>query len=521
MDCENTFPEEKEFVVTNKRNGILIAYLNLALGMVVNIFLTPMLISSLGDVDYSLYKVIQSFAGPLSMFNLGISTIVTRSIVQFATREDYTERDKKNTMAHAMLASGVMALVVCMAGLIMCRSIPRIYGESYSVENLALGQKVFLVFLLSTVLHMMTDAFSGCLVGHERFTVNSLVQFSGTLLKIVLLVLLVLLGTNALWIACVDLLVSLAKFLFSAVYATFFLHETPRFYYFDRKKLTEIILFGAAILLQAIVNQVNNNVDTMILGAYVSNKAIITMYTSALTIYAIYNSLISVIASFFLPKATRLVTQNASGRELTDFVIGPGRFQAVLATACIFGFALCGQNFISVWIGDKYSDAYWITLMLMIPVTIPLVENVMISVLDAALKRMYRSVTLVIMALLNVVASLVLVRLLGFWGTAIGTVMSLLIGHGVLMNAYYAKTFRLQVFRMFYSIFRGILPAGLAAAILCLPLTLLLPNTIGFFLVKGIGFMLFYGLFLQLFGLNPSEKKAVRSWLKRDNRGAA
>ena len=137
--------------MTNKRNGILIAYLNLALGMVVNIFLTPMLISSLGDVDYSLYKVIQSFAGPLSMFNLGISTIVTRSIVQFATREDYTERDKKNTMAHAMLASGVMALVVCMAGLIMCRSIPRIYGESYSVENLALGQKVFLVFLLSTV----------------------------------------------------------------------------------------------------------------------------------------------------------------------------------------------------------------------------------------------------------------------------------------------------------------------------------------------------------------------------------
>lgn len=499
--------------MSNKRNGILISYLNLVLGMVVNIFLTPMLITSLGDVDYSLYKVMQSFAGPLSMFNLGIATIVTRSIVQCAAQEDYTERDKQNTMAHALLASGVMSLVVLAAGLIMCRAIPGIYGDAYSAANIAVGQKIFLVFLLSTILHMMTDAFSGCLVGHERFTVNSLVQFSGTLLKIIVLVTLVLLGTNAFWVACVDCLVSLVRFLFSAVYATLILHETPKLSYFDRKKLSEIVLFGSAILLQAIVNQVNNNVDTMILGAYVDDKAIITMYTSALTIYAIYNSLISVIASFFLPKATRLVTRNASGSELTDFVIGPGRFQAVLATACILGFALCGKNFISIWIGAKYSDAYWVTLMLMIPVTIPLVENVMISVLDAALKRMYRSVTLVIMAVLNVAVSIVLVRILGFWGAAIGTVISLLVGHGLLMNLYYAKTFDLQVFRMFYSIFKGILPAGLAASVLTLPLSLLLPNTFVCFFVKAFGFLLFYGLFLMLFGLNAGEKQAVRSWL--------
>ena len=500
--------------MNNKRNGILISYLNLALGMIVNIFLTPMLITSLGDVDYSLYKVMQSFAGPLSMFNLGISTIVTRSIVQFGSQEGYTERDKQNTMALSLLASGVMSLVVCAAGLIMCQSIPRIYGASYSAANIETGQIIFLIFLLSTILHMMTDAFSGCLVGHEKFAVNSLVQFCGTLLKIVLLVIMVLLGTNALWVACVDCLVSLVRFLLSASYAMFVLHEIPKLYYFDRKKLSEIILFGSAILLQAIVNQVNNNVDTMILGAYVSEKAIITMYTSALTIYAIYNSLISIIASFFLPKATRLVTRKASGSELTDFVISPGRFQAVLATACILGFALCGQNFIAIWIGTKYMDAYWVTLMLMIPVTIPLVENVMISVLDAALKRIYRSVTLVVMAVLNIAVSIALVRYLNFWGTAIGTVFSLLVGHGILMNAYYAKTFQLQVFRMFYSIFKGILPAGLAASVLCLPLTLLLPNTFLFFFVKAGGFVLSYGSFLMLFGFNTSEKRTVGSWLK-------
>jgi O-antigen/teichoic acid export membrane protein len=397
-------------------------------------------------------------------------------------------------------------------------AIPNIYGENYSLESIVLGQKIFVVFMFSTVLHMMTDAFSGCIVGHEKFTVNSSVQFLRTLLKIFLWVVLLKLGKGVLAITCVDLVISLTTFLFSVGYAVFALHEKPKLYYLDRKKLWEIVSFGAAILLQAVVNQVNNNVDNIILGACVTEKAVITMYSSALSIYVVYNSLVSVIANFFLPQATRLINKNASGEELTDFVIAPGRFQALLAVACILGFALFGRNFISIWIGAKYMDAYWVTLMLMIPVTVPLVENTMIPVLDASLKRIYRSVTLVIMAALNVVLSLLLVSALGFWGVAIGTVASLVIGHGFLMNIYYAKTFNLQLGRMFYSIFKGILPAGLAAGILCIPLALFVPDTTVLFLVKCASFMLLYGIFLFLFGLNASEKSMILKILKIKSR---
>ena len=495
--------------MNQKRAGILISFLNLIMGMVVNIFLTPFLIAALGDVDYSLYKVMQSFAGPLSMFHLGISTIVARSVVRFENNESYTKKEKQNTMALSLLASGIMATLVAAVGFAMYASIPGIYGENYSSESIALGQKIFLLLMLSTVIHMLTDAFSGCMVGHEKFITTSLIQLSRTVLKVVLWVVLLSLGLGALEITYVDLAISIATFLFSVGYATFALKEKPRLYYFDRKKLIEIVSFGVAILLQAVVNQVNNNVDTMILGAFVINKAAITMYSSALAIYAVYNSLISVVSNFFLPQATRLIENKASGEEITNFVIKPGRFQAILAVACILGFALFGRNFITVWIGEKYMDAYWVTLMLLIPVTVPLVENTMLSVLDASLKRIYRSVTLVIMAAANVVVSILLVFVLGFWGVAVGTVLSLIIGHGFMMNIYYAKEFGLQIGRMFFSVFKGILPAGLLAALVCLPLALLLSNSLLFFILKCVCFMLFYGIFLLLFGLNAEEKKTV------------
>lgn|GEM_PF-1935146 len=501
--------------MNQKQVGVIISYLNLIVGMVTNIFITPLMIAALGDVDYSLYRVMQSFAGPLALFNLGISTIVTRSIVQFNTQETYTKRDKQNTMAMSLLSSFIIAVLVSAVGVVMCLMIPGVYGAAYSAENIAAGQRIFLAFMASTVFHIMTDAFSGCLLGYEKFAVSSGIQFVRTVLRVLLWFVFLKIGLGVVWIACVDMILSFAVLAFSAVYAMVVLKETPRLYFFDRKKIGEILLFGFAILLQAVVNQVNNSVDTMILGAYVTDKTIITMYSSALVIYSLYNSLVSVIAHFFLPKAARLVTKNASGEELTDFVIGPGRFQAVLAVACIFGFALFGQNFIIIWIGEQYINAYWVALMLMIPVTIPLVENAMIAVLDAALKRIYRSIILVVMAVLNIVVTLWLIGILDFWGAALGTVLSLVIGHGFLMNIYYARVFKIQIGRMFYSIFKGILPAGVLTALLCIPLAVFVPNTLIFFVLKCIAFVVIYFIFLMLFGLNPGEKITLRNMVKR------
>lgn len=501
--------------MNQKRLGIVLSYANLAMGMVVNLFLTPLMISSLGDIDYSIYKVMQSFAGPLSIFHMGISTIVTRCIVKCQTTEHYTEKDKQNTIALSLLASIVMSFFVIIAGAVMCGLIPTIYSDTYDSQRICMGQKIFVVFVASAVFHMLTDVFSGCLIGHEKFVVSSSIPLVRTVSKIVLLYVLLKSGAGALTVVSVDLILAVVVFAFSIWFAVCVLHEIPKLTTFDKKQIIEIFMFGSAILLQAIVNQVNNNVDTMILGAYINEKSIITMYSSALAVYSIYNSLISVISNFFLPKATKLVMQNASGTELTDFVIKPGRFQAMIAVGCIFGFALFGRNFITIWIGEKYLDAYLVTLILMLPVTIPLVENAVISILDASLKRIYRSTVLVIMAVFNVAISVILVSRFGFWGAAAGTAISLIIGHGILMNIYYAKTFKIEIGRMFFSIFKGILPAGLLASLLCFPLTVYLSDTILNFVVKCILFVVLYFLFLMLFGMNTEEKEMIQTETKK------
>lgn len=496
-----------------KKLGISISYTNLALSTAINVFLTPFIISSLGDESYSLYKVMQSFAGPLAIFNMGVSTIVTRAIVKCDTLEEYNIKEKQNTIALALLASTAMAILVGVIGGVLWSLIPGIYGSNFSEKLIREGQAVFALFVISTLFHILTDAFSGCAIGHERYAINSSLPLFKNVFRVPLIIVALKAGVGVVVITAIDCVAAVVVFLISAGYALLVLKEQPRITSFAKRELVEMLSFSLAILLQAIVNQVNNNVDIMLLGALISDKAIITMYSSALVIYSAYNSMVSVMSGFFLPKATRLVAQDASGDELTDFVIRPGRYQAMLAVAIVVGFVLLGKDFISIWIGGKYLNAYYVALVLMVPVTIPLVENTAISILDASLKRIFRSITLAVMAIINVALSIILIKQFNFWGAALGTFISICIGHVFLMNWYYAKTFGMKIGRMFLGIFRGILPSGIVAGLLCFPMTWISKTSFLLFILKGVMFCVVYSIIVWKRGLQQDEKTYILNTL--------
>lgn len=503
-----------------KGAGMLLSYANLLLNTCANIFLTPLLISYLADDGYSIYKVMHAFAGPLMMFNLGVSTIVARCVVQCRITGQAGKQKKQNTIALALIISIAMAALVAVVGFIMRGQIPAMYGGNYTAEQLRKAQDVFIVFVLSTVMHILTDVFTGCAVGNERYLFNSGLVTAKNLVRIALIVLVVKLDAGLLAIAAADLVVSVGLFIVAVYYAVGVLHEIPKFTYLDKVELLQIFSFAMAILMQAVVNQVNSNVDTILLGAMVAEKRVITMYSSALTIYSVYNSMISVVVSFFLPDATKLVAKKPTGEQLTAFVTKAGRLQATIATGIVVGFALLGRSFISLWIGPQYDQAYFVALLLMIPVTIPLVENAMIAILDATLKRIYRSVVLVAMTGVNVFASILMIPVWGFYGAAWGTVLSTVVGHIVLMNLYYVKVFELKVCRMFLDIFHGVLPASIVSGAICIPLLLILPENLVCFLIEAVVFVVAYLLFLLAFGWNEEEKRLAFAVLRRIKRAA-
>ena len=76
-----------------KKVGVIISYVNIVLHMCISIFFTPFLIKSLGQSEYGLYRIVQSFIGQLSIMTFGMSAIVTRNIVYYDVKQQKKENN--------------------------------------------------------------------------------------------------------------------------------------------------------------------------------------------------------------------------------------------------------------------------------------------------------------------------------------------------------------------------------------------------------------------------------------------
>ena len=88
-------------------------------------------------------------------------------------------------------------------------------------------------------------------------------------------------------------------------------------------------------------------------------------------------------------------------KELTSLFTRVGRIQFILLSLICSGFIFFGRPFISMWAGKNYVEAYHIALLLMMPVTIPLTQNLGIEIQKAKNMHQFRSWLYFFMAISN------------------------------------------------------------------------------------------------------------------------
>ena len=179
------------------------------------------------------------------------------------------------------------------------------------------------------------------------------------------------------------------------------------------------------------------------------------------------------------------------------------------------GFVVFGQEFIHLWAGDGYDEAYSIALLLMGPVTVPLIQNLGIEIQRAKNKHKARSIAYLLVAVGNVSLSIPLIYRFGATGAAVGTAVCLFMGNIVFMNLYYHFNIRLNMVRFWKEISR-LLPSVVLATLLGLGVMRLRPCVGWIELIVYIcAYSAAYSLLLWLFGMNDVEKNYVRKPLSK------
>ena len=221
------------------------------------------------------------------------------------------------------------------------------------------------------------------------------------------------------------------------------------------------------------------------------------------------------VSGVFVPEINRIVARGEGDRELSDLFIRVGRVQFMLLMVVLSGFVFVGRPFVIAWGGPEYAPAYGIGLMLMVPVTIPLIQNLGIEIQRAKNMHQFRSKVYIAMAAGNVLISVPLGMRYGGIGCAAGTAISLILGNGLVMNAYYARRIGLDIPRFWRSIL-SLLPAMLPAMAAALLFLRFCPvrGYRGVFCFAA-AYAVLYTACVWKWGMNGEEKAGARALVGR------
>ena len=210
---------------------------------------------------------------------------------------------------------------------------------------------------------------------------------------------------------------------------------------------------------------------------------------------------------------SKMVASKATNKEITNEFIKVGRIQYLLIFLMASGLVLFGKKFINIWAGAGYEDSYYIAIILILPLCVPLIQNLGISIMQAKNMHKFRSILLAGIAIANIIISIPLAKLYGGIGSAIGTSISLIIGNIIIINIYYYKKVGINVIEFWKQIIKMTIPNIIPIIVILVLMHFININGFLNIIVFGSIYTIMYLIIAYFFVMNDYEKNIVNSIL--------
>lgn len=428
--------------MNQKKAGILITYITMAVNIVVGLVYSPFMLRMVGDSQYGVYSLSSSLISFIALLDLGLGQTLVRYISKARALGDSEQEAQLNGLFLKLYSA--IAAVAVVIGIAITVVYPHVCKKSMTAEEIQLFRTVFAILLVNAVFSFPMCVFSSTINAYERFFYLKLVNLITVVLKYSIMVLLLKAGYKT---VAITIVVALSSILMQCAYAVYCRKKIKISFSFGnmQKDLArEIFWFSFYIFLNLVIDFINSNMDKLILGAIVGTAAV-TVYSFGIYFQNYFQELSLAMSGVFMPSIVNIYETEHDMKKISDIFLRVGRLQMAILVLALAGFAAVGKEFIYLWIGERYSEAYYIGLIIMLPGLVPLTQNIGISVLRAMNLHKYRSYMYLAIAAANVAISIPLAKLYGGIGAAVGTALANLAGQITYMNIFYARRVHIDI----------------------------------------------------------------------------
>ena len=503
------------------RVGVILSYLQMALSIIIGIIYTPIMIRTLGQSEYGLYNTAASVISMLSILSLGFGSGYLKYYAKYKSRNDTDAIYRLNGLFLTIFSViGAIALII---GLFLSFNLDLVYDKGLTEHEYSVAKILMILLTVNLSLSFPFGVFNTIISANERFIFQKILNMGKTVFAPLLTLPLLFAGKKSIAVVLVTVVLSVAVDIINAVYVLFKLKDKFYFSNFKKGLFLNMFVYTSFIMINTIVKQINWNIDKVLLGRY-QGTAVVAVYAVASTLHTYYENFSTSVSNVFRTRVHMIVNttpkDSSEQREkLTALFTKVGRLQFLILGLVATGLIFFGEHFIvRYWAGEGYIESYYVCLMLVLPASIALIQNVGIDIQRALDRHKFRSIAYLVMSGLNLLLTIYLCKIYGAGGAAFGTALSVFVVDGIIMNIYYHKKCNIDIF-IFW---KNILSAA-KGFIIPMVAGLLLPRILNYshlsqYLLAIACYSLIYIVSVWLFSMNQDEKSMVRKFVTKIKR---
>ncbi len=403
------------------------------LGFIFPFFLTPFIISTIGEVQFGIYALVMGFSGTFALFDLSISS----SFIKFIS-EDYNKNQKEKlneTISTGLIFYIIFSIIICIVGFAFTKPLVSLLNIPPDLEEISL-----LAFRISILIFFITNAFgifNSILISLQKMYITNVYGIFLNLLNVGAIVILLLNGYGLTGMLLSQLAAVTISILISYIAAKRVLPEMRiSISKFSKKALKRMTGFGLQMQVSKLASFASDKYDEFLLG-----------YFSVMNNVAFFNigGRVARLGRFvpyqLVPQVAPVAAElNAKeDREKLIRLYGDTTRYLTIASMPIFIFIFAFADVIIYsWMGPGFDISIYILRILVIGQLINMIfsapGNSITPNLGIPKYQMYEGL---INLGFNLVLSFILIKYYGIIGAAIGNTVSITLSS---LYIYYVST---------------------------------------------------------------------------------
>lgn len=493
--------------------GAILSYIIILANMIIGVLYTPILTEKLGQSEYGLYSLVTSIISYLTILDFGFGNAIIIYTARYRVKNEREKQEKLHGMF--VLIYSIIGIIAGIIGVFIWINADSLFANSMNAEEIRKAKILLGILTFNLIVTFPLSVFSSIITAYEKFVFAKILNLARIILNPIIMIILLNIGFRSVGLVILTTILNITTLILNYFYCRKKLKIKLKFGKLDFSLLRDIMTYSVWVFLNSIMDKINWALDQFILGVYVGTVAV-AVYSIAGNLNQMYVNFSTAISGVLLPRVTEMEERKASDKEFTDVFIKTGRIQYIVMALIISGFILYGREFINIlWVGPDYDQSYFIACLLMIPSTVPLIQNVGLNILQAKNKYKFRVIILLIFAVINVIISIILAQIYGGFGAAMGTAISNILGQIIFMNIFYYKYIKIDILLFWKNILKMSIPMLVAVIIAILIKQVWKINTSIVLIFQIVIYTCVYAICVWTKSMNYEEKNMIKKLLKR------